>query len=428
MAPRSFLKVSLALCVVFGSVFGLAVPTHIVSGPGSAVAADGAPSPLLTSGQPVDWWFIFKFNVASFPGCGGGNNESRECPFGGDVQTYAFGQQFVYASSLNQTLQKGGGCLGGTTTDPLGATFAAVYDNAFYYVIWNDQFYDDPAITGCAKQCGAPWGHSKGMLAWNESGEGLVLQVSTPSWPAAGSKHFPRTTDGNTLGCVKDDDVKVSQHFFSLKLTKDDVVNVLKGLKNASVVTDPQNHQIVNIGGPPDIQLLVATLGAKSLSKSVTKDTLSTGVVLISKPSALHVPPWQMVSAVLGTVPLRAATWWATPQIYSTTATTNIPCWDISLAKAGPVEIALTGQWDGKVFGLKGGPGPDFNHAKVGVSTSTSKPYSIFGDMNQQGALSGNCKSSQNGRGGLFFVLDDKALFDNVTKLLDGDTAPTKSP
>src|SRR5436190_23792536 len=84
MAPRSFLKVSLALCVVFGSVLGLAVPTHIVSGPGSAVAADGAPSPLLTSGQPVDWWFIFKFNVASFPGCGGGNNESRECPFGGD--------------------------------------------------------------------------------------------------------------------------------------------------------------------------------------------------------------------------------------------------------------------------------------------------------------------------------------------------------
>jgi hypothetical protein len=57
-----------------------------------------------------------------------------------------------------------------------------------------------------------------------------------------------------------------------------------------------------------------------------------------------------------------------------------------------------------------------------------SKPYSIFGDMNQQGALSGNCKSSQNGRGGLFFVLDDKTLFDNVTKLLDGDTAPTKSP
>ena len=117
MAPRSFVKVSLALCVVFSSVLGLAFPTHIVSGPSSAVAADGAPSPLLTSGQPVDWWFVFKFNAASFPGCGGGNNESRECPFGGDVQTYAFGQQFVYASSLNQILQKGGGCLGGTTTD-----------------------------------------------------------------------------------------------------------------------------------------------------------------------------------------------------------------------------------------------------------------------------------------------------------------------
>jgi len=28
----------------------------------------------------------------------------------------------------------------------------------------------------------------------------------------------------------------------------------------------------------------------------------------------------------------------------------------------------------------------------------------------------------------LFFVLDDKTLFDNITKLLDGSTAPTKSP
>ena len=106
------------------------------------------------------------------------------------------------------------------------------------------------------------------MLAWNEAGEGLVMQVSTPSWPAAGSNKFPRKSDGNTLGCVKDDDVEVSQHFFSLKLTKDDTVKVLQALQNASVVTDPANPQIVQNGGPADIQQLVGQLGKKSSARS----------------------------------------------------------------------------------------------------------------------------------------------------------------
>jgi hypothetical protein len=37
-----------------------------------------------------------------------------------------------------------------------------------------------------------------------------------------------------------------------------------------------------------------------------------------------------------------------------------------------------------------------------------------------------DCGKSQNGRGGLFFVLDNKALADSVSDLIDGDTAPTK--
>src|SRR5947199_2640123 len=36
--------------------------------------------------------------------------------------------------------------------------------------------------------CSSPWGHSKGVLAWNDAGEGFVMQVSTPSWPASGSE------------------------------------------------------------------------------------------------------------------------------------------------------------------------------------------------------------------------------------------------
>lgn len=400
----------------------LSISSHKV---GYAAPSNGAPVPLLSAGHPVDWWFVFKFNSKTFPGCGG--SATRTCPFGGSVQNYkVFGQQFVYASSENPSLQKGNNCVGDTTAEPIGATFDEVYNNSFHYVVWNDQFYDDPVIKGCTKECGSPWGHSKGMLAWNDAGEGFVLQVTTPSWPAAGSKAFPRKKDGNTLGCVIDDNVEVSQHFFALRLNKDDLVAVLTALHNASVVTDTTNSQIVNNGGPADVQELVQNLGTKSDSEAITKNTLSSGVVLISKPSGLHVPPWQMVSAVLGGVSLRTATWWANPMIYTTTASTTIACWNDSLGKAGPVEIATTGQWDGTIFGLKGGLGPNFNHAKLGVSISGDEHYSIFGDMNQQGTASGpNCASSQNGRGGLFYVVDNADLSKSLESLMSGDTAPT---
>jgi deoxyribonuclease II len=386
-----------------------------------AAQTASAPTPLLDADTKVDWWFVFKFNAESFPNsCPA---VQRACPFGGSVQPYRqFSQQFAYASSADHKLQQGGGCVGVTTADPLGATFSQAYNGKVFYVLWNDQFYGDPIRTESA-----PAGHSKGMLAWDKDGNGFVLQVSTPDWPAAGSSKTPRKTDGNTLGCIAhDNDVMVSQYFFSLKLTKSDVAVVLKALANSSVVTDPTNKQIVNNGGPADIQALVTALGKDSSSTTPTKDTLSSGVVLISKPSNLHVPPWQMVSALLGGEPLRAATWWTRPEIPTTTATTPIPqCWDRSLGNPGPVEIATTGAWKGQTIGLEGVADPEGNHAKIGVSTTGTHSYAIFGDMNQQGSLSGpNCKSSQNGRGGLFYVVEDAPLHDSLRDLIQGNTAP----
>jgi hypothetical protein len=260
------------------------------------------------------------------------------------------------------------------------------------------------------------------MLAWNDQGEGFVMQVSTPSWPASGSKSFPRK-DGNTLGCVTDNNVKVSQHFFALKLSKEDLIQILQALQNASVVTDPANRQIVANGGPPEVQDLVKQLGKRSVATTRTHVKLSSGVEIISKPSGEHVPPWQMVSATLNIVPLRAATWWEPPKIDTTTDTTHIGCWDGSLGTPGPVQIATTGAWDGVPIDLKGGPQPDSNHAKIGVSTDPGQPYAIFGDLNQQGTLSGTCSSSQNGRGGTFYIVNNRALFESLSNLIKGETA-----
>lgn len=420
---RSRVKIALVATILF-SFFSVSGYLGGIGYEHTAVYAQvSAPMPLLEKSHPVDWWFVFKFNASSFPGCG--ENVQRDCLFGGTVQGYQghYSQQFVYASSEKPSLQKGSGCVGDTLKDPVGATFDQVYNGSHYYVIWNDQFYDDPPIKGCTKECASPWGHSKGILAWNEEGAGFVMQVSTPSWPASGSSLSPRN-DGNTLGCVDDNNVMVSQHFFALKLNKDDLIAVLQCLENASVVTDPVNLQIVRNGGPPDIKAHVKKLGKESKSMTNMRVKLSSGVELISKPSGLHVPPWQLVSATLKELPLRTATWWAPPKIDTTTESTKITCWNKDLGNPGPVQIATTGEWDGTSFSLKGGMRLNSNHAKFGVSTDPGQPYAIFGDLNQQGALSGDkCSSSQNGRGGTFYVISNRTLFDSLTNLIKGETA-----
>lgn len=384
-----------------------------------------APAPLLEKGSPVEWWFIFKFNAASFPGCGDAANQ--DCSFGGVLQKYdSFSRQFVFASSKDPGLRKGGGCLGAALNDPLGATFDQVYNGSYYYVLWNDQFHGDPLIPGCRDSCDSPWGRSKGMLVWNGAGEGFVMQVTTPSWPSSGSAGQSRTADGNTLGCIHDNNIKASQHFFATKLTKRDTLIVLKALNNASVATDPRNGKLVHNGGPEDIRALVNSLGKKSGSFDYMKETLSNGVVLISKPSLSNVPPWQMVSSLLGKVSLKTATWWADPKISTTTIISRIGCWDDGLSVPGAVQIALSGRWSNTTFSLHGGPGTNVNNAKIGVSTERGKPYTIFGDLNQQGALYENCASGDNGRGGIFYVVNNEILFNNVSDLIGGNTSPAE--
>ena len=416
-------------------------------------AALAQPVPLLNANTPVDWWFVFKFNAHSGPGCTG--KKLSACIFGGTAQDYAtydkktviFGQQFAFASSTNSTITApasppGNTCLGDSADDPVGATYAQNFKSAsFFYVVWNDQFDGSPMPDRAS-----PWGHSKGVLAWDKNGDGVVMQVSTPSWPASGSKGLPRKNDGNTLGCVDDNDVDVSQHFFALKLNKDDLLKVLNALANASITTASKAKpikQIVKNGGPADVQAAVNKLGVLAKNDKATMVTLSTGVRLISKPSNLVVPPWQMVSALLKPATatagpaLKAATWWTDPEIPPTDKAEKPECWDDALATPGPVAIATTGTWDGKKIGLNGGPQVTKNHAKIGVSEG-GPSLSIFGDLNQQGTLAPvlpkktkanphpkpTCDSSQNGRGGTFYVLSDPKLFDSMTKLLKGDVAP----
>jgi hypothetical protein len=202
---------------------------------------------------------------------------------------------------------------------------------------------------------------------------------------------------------------------------------VLRSLANSSVVTNISEPSIVQNGGPADVQDLVKSLGKESKSKEVLVSELSSGITLISKPSLLRVPVWQMVSAKLKGVNLRVASWWENPVINSTPAGQIPGCWAPDLGEPGAVEIATSGQWQGVSLGLLGGAHASCNHAKVGISTDPANPLSIFGDMNQQGAYSPDpkeaCNVSQNGRGGLFYVIKNPTLRDSLASLLKGSSA-----
>lgn len=218
----------------------------------------------------------------------------------------------------------------------------------------------------------------------------------------------------------------VSQHFFALRLSKSDVVTVLHALQRASVVTQAHSRsdsqsQIIRNGGPDDIQKLVFELGQLSDDTTVLNEVLSSGVRLISKPPKLQVPPWQMVSGVLGGVPLTVATWLIGTNKIEDTKAGRPGCWDPSLETPGAVTNADFGTWMSKVFGLTGGPSPDRNHAKIGVSTLAK--YAIFGDLNQEGSLTEPCTVSQNTRGGMFFVVENPTLSASLGKLMDVDEA-----
>ncbi|WP_309662487.1 deoxyribonuclease II family protein, partial [Sphingomonas sp.] len=187
------------------------------SGFGAAQPAIAAtpPKPLMSAIDPEDWVFAFKLNASTFPTTGAVTN----CLFGGTPQPERSSQQYSVARSSSSALVAGPGLLGTSLSDPVGATFNQIYHSALNFVVWNDQFYRHPNIQGCAQSCGGPWGHSKGMIAWDNDGNGLALQVTTPSWPGSGTDAAPRAGDGNTLGCIEStNNVLYSQHFFALRL------------------------------------------------------------------------------------------------------------------------------------------------------------------------------------------------------------------
>ncbi len=99
----------------------------IFSGPSQA-AADSTPSPLLAAGQPVDWWLVLKFNVASFPGCG--ENAQRDFPFGAAPRRATSANSSCMQAVRARRFESARAALARRWLDPLRATFDEVYSES----------------------------------------------------------------------------------------------------------------------------------------------------------------------------------------------------------------------------------------------------------------------------------------------------------
>jgi hypothetical protein len=86
--------------------------------------------------------------------------------------------------------------------------------------------------------------------------------------------------------------------------------------------------------------------------------------------------------------------------------------------RPGASEIATSGEDDHPLVSKAGS-----NHGKIGVSIERKALLDLWGHESA-GSVTGSCDSSQNGRGGLFFVVEDKVLTTDLTNLIGGDTAP----
>lgn len=179
--------------------------------------------------------------------------------------------------------------------------------------------------TGPCYLCAGPGSYSRGIrfvcvLPTGREGSGRPGQ----DWNGLPMQGHPPRKDGNSPGCVTDNDVKVSQHFVASSSPRMSVIKVLRALQKAAVVTDPGISRIVKNGDLP-----------------------------ISR--ALYPPPA------------------ARPPIPPSTAGTG------NLGTPGPVEIATTGQRGGTTIGLKAGPEVDANHAKIGCPRTRHNLMSYSG-------------------------------------------------
>ena len=310
---------------------------------------------------------------------------------------------------------------------------------------------DSRALPHFNNGCGSPWGHSKGAFAFEEGSLGFFLQGTTPNWPdpSQGDTFAP-------LGCQLDNNVYLSQSFLGVTLASDDFTTIAPVLEKArlcssgslscrngssghmvdfnctSEATRGEDWSILNTAFAA-----TSTMDMPSEGLNITAPGGST-LRLFSHSAAYENPPWLLVANDLG-VDLGVASWWdfnygqatlCSGDDYSN-ATENY-CLinnELGLAlntqggAAQSVENAIAASFmvggADRAWALWGEFSGIASHAKFGVAGDQTSHWVVSGDQNSQGFdCSSACNGSQQGRGGLFFAVQDEALHESLYDLL----------
>jgi len=299
--------------------------------------------------------------------------------------------------------------------------------------------------------CSSPYGHSKGALAYEESGTGFFLQGTTPNWPDPSQK-----STYTPLGCQLDSNTDLSQSFLGLTLDADTFSEMAPYIEAARLcstgTTSCRNgsagHMIdFNCTSEQtraeDWSILDTAFSGTSTSdmhSSTYSGTTSGGVdfKLIAKAEADAIPPWLLVASELG-VDLGVSSWLDFNYGFASlcsgddySSATNQMCLvsddlGISLNENGgavqSVENALAASFEINGVDLAWALWGEFtsiaSHAKFAIASEFDNPWFVSGDENNQGwSCSTSCSGSQSGRGGLFFALNNSEVHASIYDML----------
>lgn len=284
------------------------------------------------------------------------------------VKNRGKGLCYLYADSKNPQLRfftqcktkdnKPWSCLGQGANDPLSKTLRQIFQSQkdTQWSFWTDQIYQssdswfgDTPFPGSIGQnqstkntvyphphagCGRPGAHSKGALAFNDTG-GFFLQSSFPMYPDFSFKGQPGFVK---LGCQLDNNVNFAQSCFCCSLPRSEFSSLETILKSAmlcsyrSPTCDPEASDSTNSGVGINTDLLQCQ--STNLDSGV-KDSLSYGnfmrgadskditlqisggdssvketVTVVAKSQYNMQPPWMIVANALKS-DLSVLSWWS---------------------------------------------------------------------------------------------------------------------
>ncbi|CAK62557.1 unnamed protein product (macronuclear) [Paramecium tetraurelia] len=318
---------------------------------------------LSSTGTQVDWWLIFKLPADS------------AIPYSGFEYYYCDSQNDCSGMNLMSDDLR-------DRTSPLQRTVGQISftSSTTMNVVWNDQPYGKSTISDRA--------HSKGILSASSSGQGFIINHSTPQFPV-----FDESQSNIIPGMPSSANVN-GQHYFCVTMTTSQINVVAEQYIIAQTLTQKANEISTFESTYPNIFALrnnSRNIQAQSGSKQVkSKNGLS--ILVISKNQNLVEDFYANIVAPNLKVGLVMETWG------NGTGGLQEP----SCSQTYQTYSNIYRNHNGYKFKYTK------DHSKFGISAQSAMPYVCMADLNRM--------TTQNKRGGTTFCFLHSKIWNVINK------------